>query len=351
MSWKPNQNLQERLKQQMFKKKSPPKKPPKKTRNYYYFFFRVFFRFWFPFCFSINPKLLVCFFSMDILLHLGFERVQKIGQGSFGSVYKCWNPVKEHFTAIKFVDSETAVREIGFLYELRHCPGIVQIFSTGPVVSGGMAIEMELQETDLERYHHRPPPIFLRRHLMTQILQALQECHRRGIVHADLKPSNILVGFDNNVRLADFGLSQFVVGNSGRTTSRLQTAWYRAPEIFECDHNRTDDWTIFSKAIDVWSVGCIWLFLVKGRHWFEGCNNKASILEKMRSDLSSPSFLDELGGGLGGGLGVELLDEGLEQDEISALSLCLTGISVLRPNVTDLLSCSWFTPQYPCFAL
>lgn len=268
---------------------------------------------------------------MDLLLHLGFERVQKIGQGSFGSVYRCWNPVKEHYTAIKFVDSETAVREIGFLYELRYCPGIVKIFSTGPIVPGAMAIEMELQETDLERYHHRPPPIFLRKHIMIQILQALQECHSRDIVHADLKPSNILVGFDNNVRLADFGLSQFVVENRGRTTSRLQTAWYRAPEIFESDHKRAENlemWTAFSKAIDIWSVGCIWFFLLTGRHWFEDCHDKPAILDKMKLDLSS-QFLNELG----------------EEEEMHALSLCLAGIPVLRPSVTDLLSSSWFTTK------
>ena len=100
-----------------------------------------------------------------------------------------------------------------------------------------------------------------------QILCGLKYIHSANVLHRDLKPGNLLVNADCELKICDFGLargfSQDPDENAGYMTEYVATRWYRAPEIMLSFQS-------YTKAIDVWSVGCILAELLGGRPFFKG---------------------------------------------------------------------------------
>ncbi len=89
-------------------------------------------------------------------------------------------------------------------------------------------------------------------YFLYQMLRGLKYVHSAGVLHRDIKPSNILLNADMDVKLCDFGLSRGVDFETDPTmsTTYVATRWYRAPELLLM-------WDQASKALDVWSIGCI----------------------------------------------------------------------------------------------
>lgn len=100
-----------------------------------------------------------------------------------------------------------------------------------------------------------------------QILCGLRYIHSANVLHRDLKPGNLLVNADCELKICDFGLARgFSVDpeeNAGYMTEYVATRWYRAPEIMLSFQS-------YTKAIDVWSVGCILAELLGGKPFFKG---------------------------------------------------------------------------------
>lgn len=87
--------------------------------------------------------------------------------------------------------------------------------------------------------------------LMQQILSGLDHCHSKGILHRDMKGSNLLIDSNGVLKIADFGLATFYDPESRQPlTSRVATLWYRPPELLLGA-------TRYSAAVDMWSTGCI----------------------------------------------------------------------------------------------
>lgn len=101
---------------------------------------------------------------------------------------------------------------------------------------------------------------------MQQLLSGLQHCHEKGILHRDIKGSNLLIDKDGLLKIADFGLANFYQEKEKRPlTSRVVTLWYRAPELLL---GSTD----YGVGIDLWSAGCILAEMFVGRPIMPGRN-------------------------------------------------------------------------------
>ena len=106
-----------------------------------------------------------------------------------------------------------------------------------------------------------------------QTLRALKAMHSANVLHRDLKPSNLLLNANCDLKVCDFGLARSAASqedNSGFMTEYVATRWYRAPEIMLTFKE-------YTKAIDVWSVGCILAEMLSGKPLFPGKDCKCPL--------------------------------------------------------------------------
>lgn len=129
----------------------------------------------------------------------------------------------------------------------------------------------ELMETDLHRVIRSQKLSDDHAQYFTyQILRALKAIHSAEVIHRDLKPSNLLLNANCDLKVCDFGLARSLLtaepkegSETGLMTEYVATRWYRAPEIMLTFKQ-------YSKAIDVWAVGCILAEMISGRPLFPG---------------------------------------------------------------------------------
>ncbi|XP_017374891.1 cyclin-dependent kinase 2 isoform X1 [Cebus imitator] len=189
-----------------------------------------------------------------------FQKVEKIGEGTYGVVYKARNKLTGEVVALKKIrlDTETegvpstAIREISLLKELNH-PNIVKLLDVIHT-ENKLYLVFEFLHQDLKKFMDASAltgiPLPLIKSYLFQLLQGLAFCHSHRVLHRDLKPQNLLINTEGSIKLADFGLAR-AFGVPVRTyTHEVVTLWYRAPEILlGCKY--------YSTAVDIWSLGCI----------------------------------------------------------------------------------------------
>ncbi|MGA8864934.1 MAG: protein kinase [Gallionella sp.] len=157
-----------------------------------------------------------------MLSHLGrYEILEELGRGAMGVVYKAYDPFIERFVAIKTINlqvlsgTERAEYEARFYHEAKAAghlshPNIVTIYDLGE--SGDMAyIAMELMEgRDLQEIIQGKRRLLVTDalNIAIQVAAGLSYAHQRGVVHGDIKPSNIMILGDNHVKIADFGIAK-----------------------------------------------------------------------------------------------------------------------------------------------
>jgi cyclin-dependent kinase len=179
----------------------------------------------------------------------------------------------------------TAIREISLLKEMND-PNIVRLLNIVHADGHKLYLVMEYLDLDLKKYMEALPvslggrgksfpegtsvalqnmgcgPDVVRR-FMSQLIQGVRYCHSHRILHRDLKPQNLLIDKEGNLKLADFGLAR-AFGVPLRTyTHEVVTLWYRSPEILLGGRQ-------YSTGVDMWSVGCIFAEMCTRKPLFPG---------------------------------------------------------------------------------
>ncbi|AQK71799.1 probable serine/threonine-protein kinase At1g54610 [Zea mays] len=222
-----------------------------------------------------------------------FERLDKIGQGTYSNVYKARDLQSGKIVALKrvrFVNMDPdsvrfMAREIHILRRLDH-PNVIRL--EGIVtsrLSHSLYLVFEYMEHDLAGLAALSGQRFTEpqvKCLMRQILEGLSHCHARSVLHRDIKGSNLLIDDNGLLRIADFGLATFFdPGKRQPMTSRVVTLWYRPPELLLGA-------TEYGVAVDLWSTGCILAELLAGKPIMPG-QTEIEQLHKIFKLCGSPS--------------------------------------------------------------
>lgn len=204
-----------------------------------------------------------------------YEKLEKIGQGTYSTVFRARDLESRKIVALKKVRFDNfepesvrfMAREILILRRLDH-PNIIKLDG---IITSRMSCSIylvfEYMEHDITGLLSCPDIKFSESQIkcyVKQLLSGLDHCHSRGIMHRDIKGSNLLVNNEGILKIADFGLANFF--GSGRRqplTSRVVTLWYRPPELLL---GSTD----YTAAVDLWSVGCVFAELLLGKPILQG---------------------------------------------------------------------------------
>jgi len=116
---------------------------------------------------------------------------------------------------------------------------------------------------------------------MWQLLRGIAFCHENRVLHRDLKPQNLLINNQGQLKLADFGLARAFGIPVNTFSNEVVTLWYRAPDVLL--GSRT-----YNTSIDIWSAGCIMAEMFTGRPLFPGTTNEDQ-LQKIFRLMGTPS--------------------------------------------------------------
>lgn len=186
-----------------------------------------------------------------------YKKVKVLGEGVGGEVFEILKGDKPY--AVKFIKTNVYLEEVAILQLLKSSTSIIRLEGILPEGEGCfMFLELgsySLSSLDgLRKVSGKPEHKVLK--YFNQMLEGVKYCHHYDVIHCDLKPDNI-VWFESQKRfkLIDMGLSTGLTSIKSVLRSVVQTAHYRAPEVF-LSYGKYDH------KIDIWSMGCILFFMV-----------------------------------------------------------------------------------------
>jgi eukaryotic-like serine/threonine-protein kinase len=201
-----------------------------------------------------------------------YEVLGELGHGAMGVVYRARDPIINRLVALKTITTGVAddpallqrfYREAQSAGGLQH-PNIVTIYDMGE--AGNLPfIAMELVEGEnLEQVIARraPLPITLKLLYAMQACRAFDYAHKRGIVHRDIKPGNIMLSKDGTVKVVDFGIARVLEASRTQTGMLIGTFAYMSPEQYHGEHA--------DERSDIWSFGVLLYELLSYERPFTG---------------------------------------------------------------------------------
>uniref|UniRef100_A0A3Q4HCB1 Cyclin dependent kinase 18 n=1 Tax=Neolamprologus brichardi TaxID=32507 RepID=A0A3Q4HCB1_NEOBR len=199
-------------------------------------------------------------------------------QGTYATVFKGRSKLTENLVALKEIRLEhdegapcTAIREVSLLKNLKHA----NIVTLHDIIHTDRCLTLvfEYLDSDLKQYLDNCGNLMSMHNVkifMFQLLRGLSYCHKRKILHRDLKPQNLLINDKGELKLADFGLARAKSVPTKTYSNEVVTLWYRPPDVLLGS-------TEYSTPIDMWGVGCILYEMATGRPMFPGATVKEEL--------------------------------------------------------------------------
>ncbi|KAH9625399.1 hypothetical protein KSS87_008189 [Heliosperma pusillum] len=212
--------------------------------------------------------------------------IKPIGRGAYGVVCSSINKDTNEKVAIKKihnvfenrVDALRTLRELKLLRHLKHdnVIGLKDVMlPSDPKNFKDVYLVYELMDTDLHQIVKSSQALSNDhcQYFLFQLLRGLKYLHSANILHRDLKPGNLLINANCELKICDFGLARTSSGKGQFMTEYVVTRWYRAPELLLCCDK-------YGTSIDVWSVGCIFAELLGRKPLFPGteCLNQLKLI-------------------------------------------------------------------------
>ncbi|KAG0264746.1 TFIIH complex serine/threonine-protein kinase subunit kin28 [Mortierella polycephala] len=222
-----------------------------------------------------------------------YKKDRKVGEGAYAVVYLGTQLSTKKVVAIKkikigqFKDGldMSAIREVKTLQELRH-PNVVELMEVY-FHKTNLNLVLEFLESDLEMIIKDKSIVFMPgdvKHWMLMTLRGLDHCHRNWILHRDMKPNNLLLGKNGQLKIADFGLARDFGDRNRPSTTQVVTRWYRAPELL---FGAKD----YGYGIDIWAIGCIFAELLLRNPYLPGDSDMQQ-LDTIFKALGTPTEAD-----------------------------------------------------------
>nr|CBN80613.1 Serine/threonine-protein kinase PCTAIRE-3 [Dicentrarchus labrax] len=207
-----------------------------------------------------------------------YVKLGKLGEGTYATVFKGRSKLTENLVALKEIRLEheegapcTAIREVSLLKNLKHA----NIVTLHDIIHTERCLTLvfEYLDSDLKQYLDNCGNLMSMHNVkifMFQLLRGLSYCHKRKILHRDLKPQNLLINDKGELKLADFGLARAKSVPTKTYSNEVVTLWYRPPDVLLGS-------TEYSTPIDMWGVGCILYEMATGRPMFPGATVKEEL--------------------------------------------------------------------------
>jgi cyclin-dependent kinase 7 len=199
----------------------------------------------------------------------------KLGEGTGAIVYLAEYKPTGDFVAMKLIRQTKfqngvpgdALREIKLLRELRH-PNIVELRDVVSVGDEKLAMIFPVL-TDFSKMIAADSGVVMSpghiKQWMMMLCSGMEYLHSRWVLHRDMKPENIMIGQDNQLKIADFGLARTYGTPDVQLTTQVVTLSFKAPELlFQASE--------YGAAIDMWAVGCIFAQMMLRRPIFQAEN-------------------------------------------------------------------------------
>lgn len=219
-----------------------------------------------------------------------FDIIRDIGKGGYSIVklVKHKNTGKKYALkcAMKIRKNKDRTRktrkEVEILYKMRH-RNIIHLcgwFEDSTYVY--MALEY-VQGRDLSKFFKNElPKKHITKSIIKQVVRALLYCHKKGILHRDIKLENILIDHENKIKLTDFGLCRIKKYTDEYFNGVVGTARYIAPEIL---HNKD-----YNESIDVWGLGIVLFILLTGEYPFDGKKKETIFIRIKNNDIKYGNY-------------------------------------------------------------
>jgi cyclin-dependent kinase 7 len=237
--------------------------------------------------------------QMDMSERSKYIKGKKIGSGQYADVFeatlvsdrKKLFAIKKIKIAAESADvgiSYDSLREIRFLQELNH-PNIIKLHAVFSTKDQNLNLVLEhlpqgdllvlVQDTTRTRY--TPADV---KAWMMMMMRGVWFCHQNFILHRDIKPNNLLIAANGEIKLADFGLARSFADPYAEMTSQVITSWYRPPELFFRAR-------YYGGAVDIWSCGCVFAELINRAVFLMGIppDNELNMVRQICENVGTPT--------------------------------------------------------------